>query len=93
MSFEKIGPYELTRSDLVVASLVISFLTGATSARLKAALFVFVGLIMIIGGLVVEEPLTAGFGLLFILLIFVVSPALRSRKASTEIYLDYSPDG
>lgn len=93
MAFEKIGPYELTRSDLIVASLVISFSTGAASARVKAALFVLVGLVMVIGGLMVEEPLTAAFGVFFLLLMFVISPALRSREGSKEIYLDYSPDG
>lgn len=93
MSFEKIGPYELTRSDLIIASLVISFSTGSASARVKAALFVFVGLIMMVGGLVVGEPLTAAFGLFFLLFIFAISPALRSRKGSKEIYLDYSPEG
>ncbi len=93
MSFEKIGPYELTRSDLIVASLVISFSTGAVSARVKAALFVIVGLVMVVGGLVVGEPLTAAFGVFFLLLIFVISPALRSRNGSKEIYLGYSPDG
>jgi len=93
VSFEKIGPYELTRSDLIVASLVISFSTGAASARVKAALFVFVGLFMVAGGLVDGEPLTAAFGLFFLLLIFVISPALRSRKGSKEIYLNYCPEG
>jgi hypothetical protein len=93
MSFQKIGPYELTRNDLIVAALVISFSTGATSARLTASFFVFVGLTMIVGGLVVGEPLPAAFGLLFLLNMFVISPALRSRKGSKEIYLYYSPDG
>ncbi|WP_324750292.1 YcxB family protein [Sphingomonas sp. LY54] len=93
MSFEKIGPYELTRGDLIAASLVISFSTGATSTRLKATLFIFIGVLMIGGGLAFGEPQTVGFGLFFILLIFVIAPALRSRKGSEEIYLDYSPDG
>jgi hypothetical protein len=93
MGFERIGPYKLTRGDLVAASLVISFSTGAKSARLRAALIVLVGLMMIVGGLVVGERQTAGFGVLFILFIFVIAPALRSRKGSKEIYLEYSSDG
>jgi hypothetical protein len=93
VSFEKIGPYELTRNDLIVASLVISFSTGATSVQLKVALFVVVGLAMMAGGSLVGEPLPAALGLFFLLLMFVVSPALRSRKGSKEIYLEYSSDG
>jgi hypothetical protein len=93
MGFERIGPYELTRGDLVAASLVISFSTGARSARLRAGLFVLVGLMMVVGGFVVGERQTAAFGGFFILFIFVIAPALRSRKDSKEIYLEYSSDG
>lgn len=93
MSFETIGPYALTRGDLVAASLVISFSTGSGSTRLKAALFVLVGLILIVGGLVMGEPLTAAIGLVLLLSIFVIAPALRSRKGSSEIYLAYSEEG
>lgn len=93
MSFDRIGPYELTRRDLIAASIVISFVTGSKAARLKAALFVLVALLMIIGGSVVDEPQTAAFGVLFILIIFVIAPALRSRKGSKDIYLENSPEG
>ena len=93
MAFQKIGPYELTRGDLIAASLVISFSIGANATRLRAALLVLVGLVMIVVGVFSGEPQTAGFGALFILLIFVIAPALRSRKGSKEVYLEYSPDG
>ncbi len=93
MGFERIGPYALTRGDLVAAALVISFLTGSRSSRVKAWFFVLVGLIMIVGGLVVGELQTTGFGALFILAIFVIAPALRSRKGSSSIYLENAPDG
>lgn len=93
MSFNRIGPYELTRHDLVAASVVISFVTGSKATRLKAALFLLVGLLMIIVGSVVDEPQTAGFGMLFILIIFVIAPALRSRKGGKDIYLENSAEG
>jgi hypothetical protein len=93
MSFDRIGPYELTRGDLITASIVISFVTGSGAARLKAALFVLIALLMIIGGSAVDEPQIAAFGVLFILIIFVIAPALRSRKGSKDIYLENSPEG
>jgi hypothetical protein len=93
MSFDRIGPYKLNRGDLIAASVVISFVTGSKTTRLKAALFLLVGLLMIIRGLVVEEPQTAGFGVLFVLIIFVIAPALRFRKGGKDIYLESSPEG
>ena len=93
MSFEKIGPYELTRSDLVAASLVISFFTGAKSARWKAALIVAVGIMLAIEGLFSGDRWTVAGGLALIVFLFVVAPALRSLKGNRDIYLDYSPDG
>jgi len=93
MSFNRIGPYELTRGDLIAASVVISFVTGSKATRLKAALFLLMGLLIIIGGSVVDEPQTAGFGMLFILIIFVIAPALRSRKGGKDIYLESSAEG
>lgn len=93
MSFDRIGPYVLTRSDLIAASIVISFVTGSKATRLKAALFLLTGLLMIIGGLVTEEPQTAGFGMLFILILFVITPAFRARKGGKDIYLESSAEG
>ena len=93
MSFEKIGPYESTRGDLIAASLVISFMTGATSTRIRTALFVVVGLIPIAAAIVIREPLFAGLGVLYLLCVFILVPALRSRKRSKEIYLAYDPEG
>ncbi|MEG3176228.1 hypothetical protein U1872_08315 [Sphingomonas sp. RB3P16] len=93
MSFETIGPYELTRGDLLAAAFVISFSTGSRATRVKAALFVLVGVMIIVGGLVIGEPLTAAFGLVFLLLVFVIAPAFRTRAGRTEIYLAYSEEG
>jgi len=93
MSFDRIGPYELTRGDLIAASVVISFVIGSKATRLKAALFLLAGLVMTIGGSVVEEPQTAGIGMMFILIIFVIAPALRSRRGAQDIYLESSPEG
>lgn len=93
MGFDRIGPYDLTRGDLVAAAIIVSFVTGGRATRWKAVLFLLVGLLLIIGGFVDGELLTAAFGLLFLLLIFVIGPAFRSRKGSRDIYLEYGPDG
>lgn len=93
MHFEKIGPYELTRGDLIAASLVISFSTGAKAVRIRGALILLVGLLMVFGGLAFDQPESAVIGTVFILSIFVIAPALRSRKGSKEIYLEESAEG
>jgi len=93
MSFDRIGPYDLSRGDLVAAAIIVSFRTAGTAVRLIAAVTVSVGLVMIVGGLATAMPLIAGFGVFFLLWIFVIAPALRSRKRSKEIYIEYSPDG
>jgi len=93
MSFEKIGPYELTRGDLIAASLVISFLIGGRSARIAGALLTMLGLLIIGFGLFSDNLEMIGIGLIYIPAIFLLGPALRSRKGSRNIYLDYSPEG
>jgi hypothetical protein len=93
MSFDRIGPYDLTRRDLVAAAIMISFLTAAKSVRLIAGLYVLVGLMMVVSGLVTRTPFITVLGVLFLLWIFVINPALRSRTRSREIYIEYSADG
>jgi hypothetical protein len=93
MRFDKIGPYDLTRGDLVAAAIIISFLTGARSVRLTAALCLVAGLTMVVSGVVTGTPLIAGLGVLFLVWMFAIAPALRSIKRSREVYIDYSPEG
>jgi hypothetical protein len=93
MSYERIGPYDLSRGDLVAAANIGSFVTSPWSVRLMAAAYVLLGLAMIITGIVWGVLLLAGLGVFFVLWVFVVAPALRSRKRSKDIYLEYSPDG
>jgi hypothetical protein len=93
MSFERIGPYDLSRGDLVAAAILICFVTASRSVRLFAILYVVVGLMMVASGVVTGTPLIAGLGVLFLLWLFVVAPALRSRKRSKDIYIEYSPEG
>jgi hypothetical protein len=93
MSFEKIGPYELTRSDLIAAALIISFSTGATGTRLKAWIYALAGLIFIAAGVAFRDPVLVGLGGFLTLVLFVLGPASRSRKRSKEIYLEYSLEG
>jgi hypothetical protein len=93
MSFDRIGPYDLSRGDLVAAAIIVSFVTSPWSVRLAAAIYVLLGLAMIAAGLVFGVLLLVGLGVFFVLWVFVVAPALRSRNASNDIYLEYSPDG
>jgi hypothetical protein len=93
MSFDRIGPYDLTRSDLVAAAIIISFLTSAWSVRLTAAIYVLLSLAMVIVGLVFGMLILVGLGIFLVLWVFVVAPALRSRRRSKDIYIEYSPDG
>ena len=93
MSFDRIGPYELTRGDLVAAAIVVSFLTARRSLRIIAAVYVLLGLMMVIAGVLFGVPLLVGLGIWFVLWVFVIGPALRSRKGHKDIYLEYSPEG
>lgn len=93
MTFDKIGPYDLSRRDLVAAAILVSFATSPWSVRLMAAVYVLVGLIMVIAGVIFGDLLLVGIGVFFVLCIFVVAPALRSRKRCKDIYLAYSPEG
>src|SRR5690348_13862353 len=93
MSFDRIGPYDLSRGDLVAAAIIVSFVTSPWSVRLMAAVYVLLGLAMIVAGIVFGVLLLVGLGVFFVLWVFVVAPALRSRKRSKDIYLEYSPDG
>lgn len=92
MGFEKIGPYELTRSDLFVASLVISFSIGSTAVRIWIWLLTATSLIALILGAVAQDLFAAGVGAFFLFVIFGL-PLLRSRKNSREIYLEQDPMG
>ena len=74
MSFNRIGPYDLTRGDLVAAAIIVSFLTSPWSVRLIGAAYVFVGLMMVIAGIVFGELLLVGLGILFVFWVFVVGP-------------------
>ncbi|MCA1654560.1 MAG: YcxB family protein [Sphingomicrobium sp.] len=93
MSFDRIGPYDLTRGDLVAAAIIVSFLTAPRSVRLYAAAYIVVGLMMVIAGIVLGVLLLVGLGIWLVLWVFVIAPALRSLKRSKEIYLDYSLEG
>jgi hypothetical protein len=93
MSFGRIGPYDLTRGDLVAAAIIVSFLTAPRSVRLIAAVPVLLGLMMVTAGVVFGVLPLVGLGVFFVLWVFVVTPALRSRKRSKDIYLEYGPEG
>jgi hypothetical protein len=48
---------------------------------------------MVVAGITFGTSLLVGLGVFFVLWVFVVAPALRSRKRSKDIYVEYSPDG
>lgn len=93
MSFDRIGPYDLTRGDLVAAAIIVSFLTAARSVRVVATLYLILGLVLAIGGLVTRDPILVGIGVGLVLFVFVIGPALRSLKRNKEIYIEYSSEG
>jgi hypothetical protein len=93
MSFDKIGPYDLARSDVVAAAIIVSFLTGSRSVRIVAAVYVLVALMMVLAGIMLGVLLLVGLGVWLVLSVFVIAPALRSRKMSKDIYLEYSREG
>lgn len=92
MTFEKIGPYELTRSDLFVASLVVSFSLGSIAVRAWILLLTVTSLIAIVLGALAQDLVVVGIGAFFLFFI-LGSPLLRSRKNSREIYLEQDPMG
>ena len=93
MSFEKIGPYEFNRRDLVAASLAISFLVGARSTRIMVTLLFVGGFTATVVGIVSGEWTIAGGAAGALLTIFVIGPALRYRKGRGNIFLSYEEDG
>jgi hypothetical protein len=86
MSFDKIGPYDLARSDVVAAAIIVSFLTGSRSVRIGAAVYVLVALMMVLAGIMLGVLLLVGLGVWLVLSVFVIAPALRSRKMSKDIW-------
>jgi hypothetical protein len=92
VGFEKIGPYELTRSDLLIGSLVISFRIGSVATRVSILLLTLVALVALVLGALVQEFLVTGIGAFWLFFIFGL-PLLRSRKNSREIYLEQDPMG
>jgi hypothetical protein len=93
MGFQKIGPYELSRSDLVAACLVISFRIGSTGARIWAGVFVLIGLVGIGIGIVTRDPVGVAIGTGLLAFIFVITPALRKSRRTGGVCLFYDNDG
>ena len=93
MGFQKIGPYELSRSDLVAASLVISFRIGSTRTRIWAGLFALIGLAGIGMGIMTSDAVGVAIGTGLLALIFVILPALRKRRRTGGVCLSYDDDG
>lgn len=91
--FDKIGPYDLTRGDVVAAAFVISFITGSVRARMSGVVLVLAGAVAI-GFALTVGPFIVAPGTLFALaLIYVIAPALRSRKGARDICVSDGPEG
>ena len=93
MSFEKIGPFGFSRSDLVVASLALSFVLGSRLRRISMALIVVVAIIVMIGGIVLGDVgISVAAAWVFVWLLFLC-PALQSRKRRKNINLSWDAEG
>jgi hypothetical protein len=93
MGFEPIGPYALTRVDLLAASLVISFRAGSSKTKTTCFLLVIGALIVATCAAYFGDYFMAGMAVFFLVLLFVIGPMLRSLKDSRGIVLTYDPDG
>lgn len=90
--FERIGPYRLTRWDLFVAGLVISFLLGSVVQRIWASFVVLICLAAIVGGMLNGMFVIVVVAALW-LCVFCLAPFYRSRKGYHPIVLEQVPDG
>lgn len=93
MGFEPIGPYALTRADLLAASLVISFRAGSSKTRITCFLLVIGALMVAACAVYFRDYFVAGVALFWLAVIFVIGPMLHSLKESRGILLSYDPDG
>jgi len=92
VGFQKIGPYEITRWDLLVAAIIISFRIGSIGVRLLMTLMLLLALGALAVGIAGHDAVEVGMGVFLLFVLFGV-PALRSRKNSREIYLQQHSDG
>ena len=92
MAFEKIGPCKLRLGDAVLASLAISFLIGAKSTRLSAAISPLIGSAIIIFGIYTHEYVLIGVGILLFIVQILITPALRALRKDEGFYIESSPD-
>ncbi len=90
-SFEPIGPYDLTRSDLIAAGFVISFRLGSPQVRFWSILFTLLASALLLEGLFIADYALMAAGSFFFL--FLLAPTLRSLKRSKEIFLSYDDEG
>jgi hypothetical protein len=93
MAFEQIGPYGLSRRDVLAASLVIGFSAGSIKTRLWCFGLLFVGLAGMAMTLLAGERFFAAIIAFWLIYVFVLGPLLRSLKDSHDICLSYDPDG
>ncbi len=91
-SFEPIGPYTLSRWDRIVASLHITFLVAPLWFRLLyGSIYLALAASLVIGVVTDMWVLVGACGAL--ILILLLSPALRSGKDLTDIILRSAGDG
>jgi hypothetical protein len=93
MSFEPIGPYGYNRRDIVAAAVVVSFVMGALRVRLWAYLIVAAGLAVCAIGIVMGDAIMACIAIGIVLGVFLIGPALRSRKRAQNIRFSYTVEG
>lgn len=66
MSFDRIGPYDLTRADLVAAEIIVSFVTSPMSTRVFSVTYVLIWLMMVVAGIVFGLRILSGLAVFLI---------------------------
>lgn len=93
MRFEPIGPYALTRADLLAASLVISFRAGSRKTKITCFTLTIATSVLFAGAVFTRDYILAGAAAFWLAFIFLIGPVLRPLKDSRDIVLSYDPDG
>jgi hypothetical protein len=62
--------------------------SASKRVRLTLGIYILLGLIFVALGIAFEMLLLVGLGIWFPLWMFLIVPALRSRKRSQDIYLE-----
>ena len=91
--FDPVGPFDLRRSDQVIAAIYIGLIMGRGWAKALSRLALAVSVLVVISGLVFRDVDSILAGLGFPLFIFVIAPALRSNSRNRSIMITCDSEG